>query len=77
MKNETTKQMIIRKLTSRKLWIALISFVSAIMLYFNCAESEVAQVSTIIMAFGTMISYIVAEGFADGSNDNTTDDEQE
>ena len=51
--NETTKEMIIRKLTSRKLWVALISFVSAIMMYFNCAESEVAQVSTIIMAFGS------------------------
>ena len=79
--NETTKEMIIRKLTSRKLWVALISFVSAIMMYFNCAESEVAQVSTIIMAFGTMISYIVAEGFADGNSTDSNifedDDEQE
>ena len=30
-KNETTKEMIIRKLTSRKLWVSLISFISAIM----------------------------------------------
>ena len=68
MKNETTKQMIIRKLTSRKLWMAIISFITSLMMYFNCTDSEVTKVSTIIMAFATMISYIVSEGFADGSN---------
>ena len=77
MKNETTKQMIIRKLTSRKLWVALIGFVSAIMMYFGCGENEVNQISTIIMATGVLCSYILAEGFADGSNDSITDDEQE
>ena len=78
MKNETTKEMIIRKLTSRKLWVALIGFVSAIMMYFGCGENEVNQISTIIIATGVLCSYILAEGFADGSNDNnTTDDEQE
>ena len=73
-KNETTKEMIIRKLTSRKLWVSLISFISAIMIFYNCPESEVNQVSAIIMAGAVAISYIIGEGMTDVNNKDTEDD---
>ena len=74
MKNETTKEMIIRKLTSRKLWVSVISFISAIMIFYNCPESEVNQVSAIIMAGAVAISYIIGEGMTDVNNKDTEDD---
>lgn len=74
MKNETTKEMIIRKLTSRKLWVSVISFISAIMIFYNCPESEVNQVSAIIMAGAVAISYIIGEGMTDAEHKDTEDD---
>lgn len=59
-----------RKLTSRKLWTALASFVSMLMIYFGAAESEAAQVSALIMAGATVIAYLIAEGLTDASNKN-------
>lgn len=62
------KDNIIRKLTSRKLWLSIASFVSMLIIYFGGAESEAAQVSALIMAGATVISYVLAEGMADSSN---------
>ena len=73
-KNETTKEIIIRKLTSRKLWVSVISFISAIMIFYNCPESEVNQVSAIIMAGAVAVSYIIGEGMTDVNNKDTEDD---
>lgn len=57
-----------RKLTSRKLWLSIASFVSMMFVALGGAESEAAQISALIMAGATVISYVLAEGFADGSN---------
>lgn len=73
-KNETTKEMIIRKLTSRKLWVSVISFISAIMIFYNCPESEVNQVSAIIMAGAVAVSYIIGEGMTDVDHKADEDD---
>lgn len=64
-----------RKLTSRKLWIALVGFVSALLVAFKVDPGTVEHVTSIIMAFATLISYILAEGFADGSNTKFEDEE--
>ena len=58
----------VRKLTSRKLWLSIASFVSMMFVALGGAESEAAQISALIMAGATVISYVLAEGFADGSN---------
>ena len=65
MKNETTKEMVIRKLTSRKLWMAIVSFVSAVLVFCKCPESEINQICAIIMAGAVAISYIIGEGMTD------------
>lgn len=57
-----------RKLTSRKLWLSIASFVSMMFVALGGAESEAAQISALIMAGATVIGYVLAEGLADSSN---------
>lgn len=57
-----------RKLSSRKLWLAIAGFVSGLMILFGKSEAEVAQVSGIIMAGASVVAYIVAEGLIDSAN---------
>ena len=61
------KQDIIRKLTSRKFWAALVAFITALLVAFNVPDASVSQVSAIIMAFGSLIAYIFAEGWVDST----------
>lgn len=56
-----------RKLTSRKFWLAITSFVSMILIAIGKSESEAAQVSAIIMAGASAIAYCIGEGLADSS----------
>lgn len=57
-----------RKLSSRKLWVSLIGFVTALLLACNVPEGSVSQISAIISAFGTLVAYVVAEGYIDASH---------
>lgn len=60
-----TKADIIRKLSSRKFWVCLVAFVSALLTAFNVPEASISQVVSIIMAFGALIAYIFCEGWVD------------
>lgn len=57
-----------RKLSSRKFWVAVVAFVSAILIAFNVPEGSVEQITSIIMSFATLIAYIFAEGFVDAAS---------
>lgn len=59
------KQDIIRKLTSRKFWIAVVGFITPLLLAFGVAEATVTQVTAIIMAGADVVAYLIAEGMAD------------
>lgn len=61
-----------RKLTSRKFWVSICSFVTMLLIYFGKSESEAAQVAALIMAGATVIGYVIGEGLADSSNNNIT-----
>ena len=59
---------LIRKLSSRKLWLAVALFVSGLITAFG-GESGVAEtVSGCIMQGGAVVAYIIAEGWADAAN---------
>jgi hypothetical protein len=64
----TTKENIIRKLTSRKLWIAVSEFVSMLIIALGVAENTATQVAALIMAGAGAVAYIIGEGLADGGN---------
>lgn len=57
-----------RKLTSRKFWMALVAFLTPLLLAFGVAETEVTQVAAIIMAGADVVAYILAEGLVDAKN---------
>ena len=63
-----TKNDIVRKLTSRKLWLAVIGFVTPLLLAFGVAENTTAQVAAIIMAGADVLGYVLAEGIADANH---------
>lgn len=56
-----------RKLTSRKLWVAVVGFISALLVAFNFSEGDIEKVTSIVMAFATLIGYMLAEGLADSA----------
>ena len=60
-----TKEDIIRKLTSRRFWTAVCAFVALLVVAFGHSENEAAQVTAIIMAGATVLSYILGEGMVD------------
>lgn len=57
-----------RKLTSRKFWASIATFVTMLLIYFGVATSEAEQVAALIMAGATVIGYVIGEGLADGAN---------
>ena len=65
------------KLTSRKFWVALIGFISSLLVAFNVDSGSVEQITSIIMSGATLIAYILAEGFVDASNINLSIDKEE
>ena len=57
-----------RKLTSRKFWLSIASFVSMLMVALGQSESTATQVTSLIMAGATVIGYVIGEGLADSGN---------
>lgn len=64
-----------QKLTSRKFWVAIASFVSGLIIAFGAGEEIAVAVSGVIMSGGTAIAYIIGEGLVDaavaGNSTNT------
>lgn len=65
-----------RKLTSRKFWMSLATFISMLLIYFNHSETEAAQITSIIMAGASVIAYVIGEGLADSSNSSEDPEEK-
>ena len=63
-----SKQDIIRKLTSRKLWVAIAGLISGLILAFGGEEGTAATVSGVILQIASVIGYLLAEGLADAAN---------
>lgn len=63
-----------RKLTSRKFWLAVIGFVTAILIFYNVDGNTIERVTSIIMAGATLIAFIIGEGLADSANAGLSDD---
>ena len=57
----------VRKLTSRKFWAAIASFVALVWVAAGGSESQAAQVTALIMAGATVIGYIMGEGLIDAA----------
>lgn len=58
----------VQKLTSRKLWVSVGSFVSMMIVATGGTENQAAQVAALIMAGATVLGYIIGEGLVDSAN---------
>ena len=70
------KSDIIRKLTSRKLWMAVALFVSGLIVAFGGEKTTAETVSGCIMQAASVLSYIFAEGWADAAHDGDAEESE-
>lgn len=66
-----------KKLTSRKLWLAIAGFVAGLVLAFNGSAETAETVSGCIMSAAAVIAYIVGEGLTDAANVGTPSEKKE
>lgn len=59
---------IIRKLTSRKLWMALAGVVTGIALALGAESSDVETVAGAVTALASAVTYIITEGRVDAES---------
>ena len=63
-----SREDIVRKLTSRKFWLAVAAFVTELIIAFR-GDAEMAEtVSGMIMAGATVIAFIMGEGLVDAES---------
>lgn len=67
----------VRKLTSRKLWTAVASFVSMMILATGGTDNTATQVTALIMAGASVVAYIIGEGLTDYANSGSNTEDEE
>ena len=67
----------VKKLTSRKLWTAVGSFVSLLVEALGYSENTAVQITSLIMAGATVVAYIIGEGLVDPAAVNSSEDSEE
>lgn len=58
----------VRKLTSRKFWTSVASFVSMLIIALGGTQNTATQVTALIMAGASVIAYVIGEGLADSAS---------
>lgn len=56
-----------RKLTSRKMWAAIIGFITSILAVFNLPDATVNQIIGVVSSVSVLIAYIIGEGLVDAA----------
>lgn len=62
------KETIIRKLTSRKLWVAIAGFVAGLIVAFDGDAETAETVSALILQGASVLGYLLVEGLVDASH---------
>lgn len=66
-----------QKLTSRKFWAAVITFITSILVAFGVPDLTIEQVIAVVSAGSVMIAYIVGEGLVDAARTKESNNESE
>lgn len=66
-----------RKLTSRKLWLAVAGFISGLIVALNGSAEVAETVSGCIMSGASVIAYIIGEGLADAGHTGSNEGPEE
>lgn len=57
-----------RKLTSRKLWVALAGFAAGLIVIFGGSQEDADKISGAILSGAAVVGYVLGEGLADKNN---------
>ena len=57
-----------RKLTSRKLWVALAGFVAGLIVAFGGSDQTAETGRGCMLSGAAVVGYVIGEGLADGGN---------
>ena len=63
-----TKQDVIRKLSSRRLWMSIASFVSMLIVALGHSESQATQITSLILAGASVLGFVIGEGLVDSAS---------
>lgn len=66
----------VRKLTSRKFWVAVATFVTAILTATGMSDNKIGQIVAIIMAGASAVAYIIGEGLVDAAREGEKEAEE-
>lgn len=64
-----------RKLTSRKLWLAIAAFVSGLIVAFGGNQETANTVAGVLLQGAAVVGYLLAEGLADAAGVESKKDE--
>lgn len=70
---QTTKELYLRKLTSRKFWLTVAGLIGAFCAAVGFGDTVAAQVTAIITAGGLIIAYVFGESLTDSAAVKTND----
>ena len=65
-----------RKLTSRKFWAAIATFVSMMIVALGGGEDYAKHITALIMAGAAVIAYIIGEGLTDAASISKDEEDQ-
>ena len=60
----------VRKLTSRKLWVAVAGFIAGLIVLGNGSQETADKISGAILSGAAVVGYIIGEGLTDAANIN-------
>lgn len=63
-----------RKLTSRKLWVAVAGFVAGLVVLFGKPQELADKISGAILSGAAVVAYIVGEGLSDAAHSGDSTD---
>lgn len=63
-----TKQDWLRKISSRKFWMALAGLVTGIVNFLKQPTTDAEAITSLILALGSVTAYIIAEGWVDAAS---------
>lgn len=66
-----------KKLSSRKLWLSIASFVSMLIVACGGSQDKATQIVSLIMAGAAVVAYVIGEGMADAAYNSVMMKEEE
>ena len=67
-----TKEDWIRKLTSRKFWLAIAGLVTGIVGFLKNPTTDTEVITSLILALGSVVAYTISEGWIDAAREGNT-----